>query len=441
MRKSIWIILSLALLIPPFTWAQTQSCVECHRQVTPSIVTDWLTSKHSQKGISCESCHGSDHTSKEDVEKTKRPLPETCGTCHSKQLTQYQQGKHSLAWAAVKILPPTHQLPMSLVWGNKGCAACHKIGIKTDEDLVKMKAHGPGYGVASCDACHTRHLFSVEEARQPQACQSCHTGFDHPHWEMYSASKHGIRALLKQSGKLPDSVSAPTCQTCHMQEGNHGVRTAWGYLFLRLPLAGEVEDTQWKEDQQVILMALGLMDAEGGFTERMELMKAADVLRLSKEEWQAERDKMIRTCNQCHSNAFSTAQLKQGDEMIKQTDHLLAEALRTIAGLYEDRILKTKEGQTNFFPDLLSAHDVSPSPLEQKLFTMFLKHRMRALQGTFHNNADYALWKGWSEMVQDLNQIKEMANTLREKAHSRAIATGDNVTQEKSPEPAVKVNN
>ena len=94
------------------------------------------------------------------------------------------------------------------------------------------------------------HLFSTVEARQPQACQSCHTGFDHPQWEMYSASKHGIRALLKQNGKLPDIVAAPTCQTCHMQEGNHEVRTAWGYLAFRLPLAGEPDDTQWKEDQR-----------------------------------------------------------------------------------------------------------------------------------------------------------------------------------------------
>ena len=37
---------------------------------------------------------------------------------------------------------------------------------------------------ASCDACHTRHTFSAEEARQPQACQTCHMGFDHAQWEM-----------------------------------------------------------------------------------------------------------------------------------------------------------------------------------------------------------------------------------------------------------------
>ena len=44
---------------------------------------------------------------------------------------------------------------------------------------------------------------------------------------------------------------------------------------------------------------------------------------------------------------------------------------------------------------------------------MHLKHRMRAFQGTFHANPDYALWYGWNEMVMDLHEIKAMAEDLR----------------------------
>ncbi len=392
-------------------WAE--SCMECHRQTTPSIVTDWLASKHSGVGVDCVTCHGGEHTSKDDVAEARRPLPETCGTCHSNQYRQFRNGKHSLAWAAVKIMPPTHQLPMSLVWGTKGCAGCHKIGVKTDEDLVKMKEHGPGFGVASCDGCHTRHLFSSVEARQPQACQTCHMGFDHPQWEMFSTSKHGVRALLKQNGKLPEMVAAPTCQDCHMQEGNHEVRTAWGYLAVRLPLSGDVEDTDWKKDQITILKALGVMDPDGNFTDRLDIIRAADVMRLTKEDWQRERDKMIRTCNQCHSNAFTMAQMKQGDEMVRQTDSLLAEAIRVIAGLYQDGIIQKPQGQAFPFPELLTVHDVPKAPIEQRLFIMFLKHRTSAIHGTFHGNPDYALWNGWAEMVQDLTAIQEMASALR----------------------------
>ena len=82
----------------------------------------------------------------------------------------------------------------------KGCGGCHKIGLKDEGEISKLKAEGRGFGLASCDACHTRHTFSVQEARQPQACQTCHMGFDHPQWEMYSSSKHGVRYLLKQNG-------------------------------------------------------------------------------------------------------------------------------------------------------------------------------------------------------------------------------------------------
>jgi hypothetical protein len=46
---------------------------------------------------------------------------------------------------------------------------------------------------------------------------------------------------------------------------------------------------------------------------------------------------------------------------------------------------------------------------------MFLEHRMRTFQGTFHANPDYALWYGWSEMRQDLAEIKRGAEELRRK--------------------------
>jgi hypothetical protein len=44
---------------------------------------------------------------------------------------------------------------------------------------------------------------------------------------------------------------------------------------------------------------------------------------------------------------------------------------------------------------------------------MFLEHRMRAFQGVFHANPDYALWYGWSEMQRDLTEIREMAAQAR----------------------------
>jgi hypothetical protein len=125
-----------------------------------------------------------------------------------------------------------------------------------------------------------------------------------------------------------------------------------------------------------------------------------------------ERDKMLQVCNQCHSMNFARGELEKGDQMIKEADHLLAEAIRVIAGLYQDGILEQPEGYAYAFPDLLTFHD-APTAIEQELFVMHLEHRMRAFQGTFHANPDYALWYGWSEMVRSLTAIREMAEEMR----------------------------
>jgi len=386
-----------------------QECVKCHKDVTPNIVSDWQASMHSENEISCSTCHGDGHKSAHDVEKVQLPTPDTCGECHEERVEQYKSGKHAMAWAAMKAMPTAHWQPMVLMEGMKGCGGCHKIGLKSEEEIKELKKEGAGFGTASCDACHTRHIFSVKEARQPQACQTCHMGFDHPQWEMYSSSKHGVRYLLKQNGTLPETVAAPTCQTCHMQEGNHAVKTAWGFLAVRLPMP---DDEQWAADRAAILQALGVLDPDGNPTARLEVVKAASVARLTQEDWQVERDKMIKACNQCHSANFARAELEKGDQMIKEADRLMGEAIRTVAALYKDGILAKPESYSYAFPDLLTFHD-APTEIEQVLFVMFLKHRMRAFQGAFHANPDYALWYGWSEMRRDMTEIKTIAAELR----------------------------
>ncbi|AFH48575.1 Hypothetical protein IALB_0863 [Ignavibacterium album JCM 16511] len=389
--------------------ANAANCVNCHKTVTPNIVSDWQISKHSQNDVGCETCHGSEHNSASNVDKVSLPTPETCKTCHELQVTQFSKGKHALSWASMKAMPTFHLQPMYLTEGMKGCGSCHKVGLKSDEEIKQLKADGQQHGVASCDACHTRHTFSKVEAQQPQACQTCHMGFDHPQWEMYSASKHGVRYLLKQNGILPEGTSAPTCQTCHMQNGNHEVRTAWGFLAVKLPLP---QDEQWKNDQITILQALGVLDPEGKPTALLDVVKAADVARLDQESFDKERNKMLKTCGNCHSEKFAKAELEKGDKMIREADHLMAEAIRIVAGLYKDQVIPKPANYPYAFPMLLTFHD-APTVIEQKLFVMFLEHRMRTFQGTFHANPDYALWYGWSEMQRSLAEIKELAEQMR----------------------------
>lgn len=408
MIKQKWFVaLALGLFLVSTSFAET--CIECHKKITPNIVSDWQLSEHSRNDVDCSVCHGDQHVTAYDVKNALIPTPETCANCHEEKVEQFKKGKHAAAWAAMNAMPTIHWQPMAMTEGMKGCGACHKIGLKSEEEIKTLKKNGAGFGVASCDACHTRHTFSKKEAQQPQACQTCHMGFDHPQWEMYSGSKHGVRALLKQTGILPEKTAAPTCQTCHMQEGNHEVRTAWGFLAVRLPMP---EDKQWAADRATILQGFGVLDPQGKPTARLDVVKAADVARLTQESWQKERDKMVKTCNQCHSINFAKAELEKGDQMIKESDHLMAEAIRIVADLYKDGVLQKPDNYASAFPDLLAFHD-SPTPIENTLFVMAMEHRMRTFQGTFHANPDYALWYGWSEMRRDLTEIKQMAKELR----------------------------
>ena len=387
------------------------ACVACHKKKTPNIVKDWQLSQHYSEDVGCADCHGENHKSESDIGKAGIPTPDKCADCHTEQVEQFKKGKHALAWAAMKAMPTIHWQPMALTEGMKGCGGCHSVGIKSKEEIAAMRKKGASFGIASCDACHTRHLFSVEEARQPQACQSCHMGFDHPQWEMYSSSKHGVRHSLKQLGILHKDAAAPTCQKCHLKDGDHENRTAWGFLAVRLPMP---EDAQWAKDRAVILQALGVLDPQGKPTGRLEVVKKAQVARLTQEEWEKERKKMLGICSECHARSFAEAELKKADGMIKQADFLMAQAIRIVAELYKDGIIEKPKNYSYAFPDLLTFHD-APTSVEQKLFVMFLKHRMRTFQGAFHANPDYSLWYGWSAMQMDLTDIKRLARELRER--------------------------
>jgi hypothetical protein len=388
-------------------WAET--CINCHKKLNPSIVSDWRLSKHSHRKIGCAACHGDRHKSSADVAQVQIPTPDTCAKCHAKRVEQFKKGKHALGWAAMNALPISHMIPTALADGNKGCGGCHKIGLKSGKEITELKGKGSMTGTASCDACHTRHTFSVAEARQPQACLTCHEGFDYAQWETYSNSKHGVRALLKQVSAIPAESAAPTCQNCHMQHGDHEVRNAWGCLFLRMPMP---EDKEWAGDSATILQALGALDPDFKPTPMLEGAKALDMLRMTRESWQKERDKMVKTCVQCHSETFAKGELAKGDRIIRETDRLMAEGIRTVAALYKDGILQKTKGYAYPFPNI-ATFNYAPTPIEMKLSAMFFGHRMHAIMGTFHSSPINAYTHGWSEMMADLTEIDAMAVELR----------------------------
>lgn len=398
---------------------ESQACLDCHieRTLGAASLRDWAKSRHAAEGIACADCHIPAEGAPQAVvsaasaceEKSVRRgvSPANCGTCHDDKVEQFSKGKHARAWIAMGAMPTTYDQPEQIIVGEKGCGGCHRIG--RDE--------------GKCDACHTRHLFSAAEARRPEACMTCHMGFDHPQWEMYSTSKHGsIYSIEKDQWDLSRPLSewyedpvdrepgiprAPVCATCHMPQGDHEVRTAWGFLAVRLP----EDDAEWMTDRVTILRGLGVLDAEGNPTDRLTVVQAGDLARLTAEDWREERERMISVCTQCHTPSYARNQLAEADSVIKASDRLTAEAIREVQGLYEDGILD-RPADIPLNVDLLRFYDVR-HPIERQLYVMFFEHRMRSFQGAFHMNPDYMHWYGWAEMKRDLAEIRTAADELR----------------------------
>ena len=67
----IFFVITISLSI------NAQECINCHKSVTPNIVSDWQLSKHSQNDIDCTVCHGDKHIDPYDVANVQIPTPDT----------------------------------------------------------------------------------------------------------------------------------------------------------------------------------------------------------------------------------------------------------------------------------------------------------------------------------------------------------------------------
>lgn len=400
MTRTTLAVVTLAVLTVTPVAAVQSPCEDCHATLHPGLVADFNRGAMA-KTMACSDCHGTSHSDASDVDRATLPTVSTCAACHEDQAGGHLAGKHAKGLLAVEALPFSHAQPDAFVDGVKGCGGCHRMGVVEPTDRETPARDYYRYGM-DCQSCHTRHAFSAAEARQPEACQTCHQGFDHAQWEMWSTSKHGVAYLLDR-----DAHRGPTCQDCHMPGGDHRVRTAWGFLGLRLPEA----DEEWMGYRASILKGLGVLDANGQPTALLEVVKAGDMARLDADSFAAERRRITDTCATCHAMAFVEQNMRDADAMLKEADRLFAEAIEIVAGLRRDGVIVVRNGE-DVYPRLLSFYDVS-SHVEEVLYEMFMDHRMKTFQGAFHNNPDYSTWYGYAKLKKDLVEIRELDATMR----------------------------
>lgn len=384
-----------------------RQCVECHAKETPGIVADWNNSRHAPAGVTCLDCHETEPDSPlalkgvqghEDLTVSVAMLvpPSKCAECHEEQVAQFNASGHYRGALQVEqkesmmVLMFHHEgrdhPELQTAPQETGCMQCHGIRIQVDETGHPIDTTYPVSGigniyptgdVGNCTVCHTRHKFSIEEARKPEACASCHLGPDHPDIEIYENSKHGqIYATEGETWKWdsppgewePGDYRAPTCATCHMSgigdlEPTHNVsqRLYWNAW-------AKVSQPRNSDDPMSPLTG----NAEAG------------------------RAEMKQVCGNCHSSAMIEAYFATADRAVRLYNEVYyAQAEEMLQDLKARGLLKENPWEDEF----------------QKVYYYLWHHEgRRARQGALMGGPDWAHWHGFFDLMQDLYRLQEIYN-------------------------------
>jgi hypothetical protein len=379
-----------------------QQCVDCHAGVSPGIVTQYQAGAMGAAGaVTCIDCHGDDHTL---ISATGGQVSAgTCAGCHPGQYAEFTVkdgngqylNKHAIGWT--RMTPAARYLVMPEAERYEMCERCHNIGYTY-----------PDGSVGKCDSCHTRHVFSAEEAREPVACGTCHMGPDHEQIDMWEKSKHGVVYTTEKEREGGDPDRAPTCVTCHQPEDENGAGE---------PLTHNVSTN----------LTYGTV-AQGA--RLVGTVLPVPMRTMTVNERTTRRGKMLNICDDCHSANWAGNNLDLADEIKKDVDDLLWDPVMRIRGLWYDGLLDpmpenrapnpvyAAPGPT-FVNDgyvlVLGGQQLygGTSAIEQWFFYTYKYDHVNTFKGAYHINPDYSHWFGWSEVNQDTDLIRGEEGALR----------------------------
>ncbi len=384
-----------AASIPETLSKESQDCITCHKEQTPAIVEQWGASKHFRANVSCYECHRAKTGEPDAFDHNGFMIativsPKDCARCHSKEVQEFEDSHHS---KAARILGSQDNRLAEVVEGNRGfktegfpegissavvngCWQCHGAEVKVLKDGKLDPATWPNTGIGrinpdgsegSCSACHSRHKFSVEQARNPENCGKCHMGPDHPQIEIYEESKHGV-AFHANKEKMnlsnekwvvgEDYNAAPTCATCHMsatpeQPVTHdvGLRISWN-------------------NRPAVSIRPEVSDANMG-------LPGKDV------DWKKRRKNMKDVCLNCHGEPFVESFYIQYDSLID---------------LYHEKFAKPGQALMDAAKPLLK-----PVPFGNKIdfiwYEIWHHEGRRARHGASMMGPDYTHWHGTYEVA------------------------------------------
>jgi hypothetical protein len=366
-------------------------CVVCHQRTTPGIVEQYGHSTMAAAEVSCQECHEVtvDYPGSVEHEGTYvlgSPTTAMCEKCHTAEVAQFNQSRHGLP-AYVAMVGSTDLSPEFLamyeaipegsfapdkmrnaLFAMEGpavtrfaCEGCHNIGKPAEDGSV-----------GQCQKCHLRHEFSLEQARKPETCNYCHIGPDHPQWEIYHESPHGIAYATgghnwhweAEPGTLEvTDFPAATCAICHMSgfgasgtTHDVGDRLTW---FLFAPIS-----------------------------ER-------------RPSWQDNKVRMQNVCLECHNKEFVDTLYEDADKLTEAINAWVVESNQIIAPLQEKGLLTSEPFD---------------EPIDFTYFNLWHHWGRTAKFGAWMQGPDYVQWHGAYEILHDLAELREMTDAKLKEA-------------------------
>lgn len=153
---------------------------------------------YNRAAPTCTSCHGA-HSIQPKSEPESRVarahIPETCGSCHQREKTVFDKGKHGALLQTGDTAAPvctdchgahTIRRASTSEWQNEvvgACGNCHDDYITSFRHTYHGKVTTMGFGeVASCASCHGAHdvrpasdpLSTVSPENKLATCRNCH---------------------------------------------------------------------------------------------------------------------------------------------------------------------------------------------------------------------------------------------------------------------------
>lgn len=366
------------------------ACVACHRNATPGIVEQYGHSTMAAAKVTCRDCHvvAAGYPGAVEHEGTyvlNQPTTAMCESCHTAEVAQFSQSRHGLpSYVAVagsqeltpELLAAYQAIPEGQFAPDKSrniiaqlegpeitrfaCESCHNIG--------RPAADG---SVGQCQKCHGRHEFSLEQARKPETCNNCHIGPDHPQWEIYFESKHGIKYATDgdnwnweaEPGTLTvQDFPAPTCATCHFSgfggagtTHDAGDRLSW-YLFSPL-------------------------------SER-------------RPAWQDNQVRMQSVCAACHNRNFVDDYYAMADSATEAVNGFIRQSNEIMKPLRDEQLITDQQFD---------------EPIEFTYYETWHHYGRTAKFGVWMQGADYTQWHGAYEVVKGLVELRTQAAELQSK--------------------------